>query len=90
MPAGRRWASSGRGAGGRVVQKKACREWLQRLDCIDSVAVVALIQRTELDGEATFRSGRRVPEWEVPMVDVCYRAEDGRGRLLDDAEHLAG
>lgn len=47
--------------------------WLQHLDCIERLSVVALLQRTRKDETAEYQERCKLEEWEIPLVEAVYR-----------------
>jgi len=52
------------------LSRQACERWLPHLDRIAEMRVMAMIQRTHLDGPEAYRAGYKMQEWELPMVQV--------------------
>jgi ATP-dependent DNA helicase RecQ len=59
-------------AGGVVgaLSRDAARGWAQRLSDVESMRVVAVVDRRAEDSEEAFRSRYRCERWEVPLVEV--------------------
>ncbi|NJN47594.1 MAG: ATP-dependent helicase, partial [Candidatus Competibacteraceae bacterium] len=54
------------------LSRAAVAVWRERLIRIETIRVLAMIQRYCEDGDAKFRSRYRTDAWEVPMVEVIY------------------
>ncbi len=63
-------------AGGVVgaLSGDAGRRWRGRLDDVESVRVVAMVERRAEDNEPEYRARLRCERWEVPVVEVAYRS----------------
>ena len=48
--------------------------WRARLDAVESVRVVAMVERRAEDNEPEYRGRLRCERWEVPVVEVAYRS----------------
>ena len=62
-------------AGGVVaaLSREAARGWAQRLAGVESIRVLALVERRAEDSEEAFRSRYRCERWEVPVVEAVDR-----------------
>jgi ATP-dependent DNA helicase RecQ len=62
-------------AGGVVaaLSREAARGWAQRLAGVESIRVLALVERRAEDSEEAFRSRYRCERWEVPLVEAVDR-----------------
>lgn len=54
------------------LSRHAALEWLPRLTAIESVRVVALLQRRRTDGVGDFRDACRMDVWEYPLVELAW------------------
>ena len=54
------------------LSRRAASEWQPRLSAIESVRVVALLQRRCTDGEADYRHTCRAEVWEYPLVELVW------------------
>ncbi len=63
------------GSGGLVgALSEAGRErWDERLESIESIRVVAMVERRSEDSEGEYRRQLRCERWEVPVAEVVYR-----------------
>ncbi len=52
------------------LSKTACEQWLERLDDIRSVRVLAMVERFQDEGDVAYRDGCRVAAWEVPLLEL--------------------
>jgi ATP-dependent DNA helicase RecQ len=52
---------------------RGSREWLPRLERVEAIKVVALMQRRREDGDPAFRGRCRSGVWEVPVVEIVTR-----------------
>jgi ATP-dependent DNA helicase RecQ len=58
------------------LSRKSEVEWQRRLATVHELRVLALVRRTsEQDPDETRRRGYRVPEWEIPVVEVVFRED---------------
>lgn len=64
---------------GQVVaqlSKQACGKWHERLEAIEAVKVVAMIQRRPEDvKDEEYRNRLQVGTWEVPVLEVAFRED---------------
>ena len=58
------------------LSREGARRWGSRLSVICEVRVVALLQWTAQDGDATYQETIRVPNWEVPLLEVVLPGEE--------------
>jgi ATP-dependent DNA helicase RecQ len=56
-----------------ALARSTTEHWRERLARIESIRVIAMVQRTADDGGEEFRRRCRVAQWEVPLVEVVYR-----------------
>ncbi|MGR9043680.1 MAG: RecQ family ATP-dependent DNA helicase [Gammaproteobacteria bacterium] len=64
-------------AGGMAVvrlSKRARQLWLPRLDSIERVTVLAMIERRRGDAKEEYQALCQCEQWEVPLVEVVYRS----------------
>jgi len=54
------------------LSRSAVAVWRERFARIETIRVLAMIQRYREDGDAKFRNRYRTEVWEVPMVEVIY------------------
>ncbi len=54
------------------LSKKANRQWLENMEKIKSIIVLAMIKRYRNDNEEEFRVHCQVDQWELPFVEVRY------------------
>ena len=47
--------------------------WTSRLGLVESVRVLALVERRSTDSEPNWREQHQVPVWEVPVVEIVHR-----------------
>ena len=47
--------------------------WLNKLQQIERITVIAMLKRHREDGSAEFQSRSKVEEWEVPLVELVYK-----------------
>ena len=74
-PAGKHVRLYDRSAGvvGALSGEGAAR-WRERLGNVESVRVVAMVERRVEDNEPAYRERLRCVRWEVPVVEVAYRS----------------
>jgi len=67
--------------GGCVATLSAeCRErWNERWDDVESLRILAMVKRRAEDSEDAYRARLRCEQWEVPVVEVIYRARAREG-----------
>jgi ATP-dependent DNA helicase RecQ len=58
-----------------MLSKHAAEVWLERMEQIESIRVLAMVQRRREDEGESYRDHCMVPEWEVPMVEIVFRDE---------------
>ena len=58
------------------LSETASKEWRERLPDVESARVLALIEWRKDDGEAEYSRMCQVDKWEVPLVEVIYRARN--------------
>ncbi len=56
-----------------MLSKHAVEVWAERLEQIESIRMLAMVQRRREDAEETYRDDCLVAEWEVPLVDIVFR-----------------
>jgi ATP-dependent exoDNAse (exonuclease V) beta subunit len=71
----RRSSTSGRGVVA-ALSREAARGWAERLMEVESMRVLALVERRAEDSEEAFRSRYRCERWEVPLVEVVERPRE--------------
>ncbi len=47
--------------------------WLDRLDRIERITLIAMLKRQREDGAGEYQNRSKVQTWEVPLVEVLYR-----------------
>lgn len=57
------------------LSKAACKSWLGRLDCIEQITVLAMVQRRAEDSGEEYRAQCQCEQWEVPLAEVRYLAK---------------
>jgi ATP-dependent DNA helicase RecQ len=55
------------------LSQKGHQEWADKMVRIETVRVIAMIMRYRDDSEESYRSGCKVEQWEIPMVELVYR-----------------
>ena len=55
------------------LSQKGHQEWADKLARIETVRVIAMIERFREDNEESYRSSCKVEEWEIPVVELVYR-----------------
>jgi ATP-dependent DNA helicase RecQ len=59
------------------LSRKAEAEWANRLSTVREIRVLAIVCRNaEQDTEEARRERYQVPEWEIPIVEVVFRADE--------------
>jgi ATP-dependent DNA helicase RecQ len=66
------WLVDGEGGVVAALSREAAREWAERLPGVESMRVVAVVERRAEDSEEAFRSRYRCQRWEVPLVEVVH------------------
>ncbi len=61
------------GAAVAALSAEGAARWRDRLDGVESVRVVAMVERRVEDNEPAYRERLRCERWEVPVVEVAYR-----------------
>ena len=61
--------------GHRVAQlsRSSSAQWLDRMGCIETIRVLAVVQRYGPDVQSDYKEGCRCSRWEVPLVEVAVR-----------------
>ena len=55
------------------LSRSAETQWRDRVGDIETIAVIAMARRQAGDAKPDFRGRLRCGEWEVPVVEVCFR-----------------
>jgi ATP-dependent DNA helicase RecQ len=55
-----------------VLSKQAAQYWLDKINTIESVTVLAMIIRYRDDSEEDYQSRCKVEQWELPLVEVVF------------------
>lgn len=50
----------------------AVKAWRERLDCIERIQVLAMVQRRVEDSGEEYRARCQCEQWEVPVAEVVY------------------
>lgn len=58
------------------LSKTAVKTWRGRLGCIERITVLAMVQRTAEDSGEEYRAICQCEQWEVPVAEVVYHAEN--------------
>lgn len=51
----------------------ALKAWRERLDCIEQITVLAMVQRRAEDSTDEYRPRCQCEQWEVPVAEIVYR-----------------
>ncbi len=54
------------------LSREGSEKWLQRLDRICELRVIALLRRDRLDPDEGFRNRIKVDQWELPVIEAVY------------------
>lgn len=54
------------------LSKKASEYWRKRLDCIERITILALVQRFSDDSGDEYRARCHCEEWEIPIAEITY------------------
>ncbi len=55
-----------------VLSRQATHSWVDKLNTIVSVTVLAMIKRFQTDCEESYQSRCKVAQWELPLVEVIF------------------
>ncbi len=55
------------------LSQKGYQDWVEKLERIETVRVIAMIKICRDDSEESYRSSCMVEQWEIPVVELVYR-----------------
>ncbi|MCJ7600815.1 MAG: hypothetical protein MUO63_04830 [Desulfobulbaceae bacterium] len=56
------------------LSRSACEIWKERLETIERITVLAMVQRLREDSGEEYRRLCQCDQWEVPLAEITYLA----------------